>query len=185
MGSPYAGTTLELGISNAQKHEFGIVIGTPLQFLKTLWRLEASGLGLLHHEQGARRQPTSVTQGSERRIRKPLGIGRIEEHQRERLHRMRRTEVGGVTKVYRRDATDLGPVHPVEPFSLVFLDPPYGKGLADKALGSLRDGGWLTREALLVVEETKSAGFKAPEGFSELERRAYDDTEFTFLKFKI
>jgi 16S rRNA (guanine966-N2)-methyltransferase len=93
--------------------------------------------------------------------------------------------LGGVTKVYRRDATDLGPAHPVEPFSLVFLDPPYGKGLADKALISLRDGGWLTPEALLVVEEAKSAGFKVPEGFSELERRAYDDTEFTFLTFKI
>ncbi len=37
--------------------------------------------------------------------------------------------LGGVTKVYRRDATDLGPAHPVEPFSLVFLDPPYAKGL--------------------------------------------------------
>lgn len=37
--------------------------------------------------------------------------------------------LGGVTKVYRRDATDLGPAHPVEPFSLVFLDPPYGKGI--------------------------------------------------------
>src|SRR6201989_2687937 len=35
--------------------------------------------------------------------------------------------LGGVTKVYRRDATDLGPAHPMEPFSLVFLDPPYGK----------------------------------------------------------
>src|ERR1700741_2712267 len=33
--------------------------------------------------------------------------------------------LGGVTKVYRRDATDLGPGHPVEPFSLVFLAPPY------------------------------------------------------------
>jgi 16S rRNA (guanine966-N2)-methyltransferase len=93
--------------------------------------------------------------------------------------------LGGVTKVYRRDATDLGPAHPVEPFSLVFLDPPYGKGLADKALASLRHGGWLTREALLVVEEATAASFKVPEGFSELERRAYDDTEFTFLKFKI
>src|SRR3978361_2562358 len=49
--------------------------------------------------------------------------------------------LGGVKKVYRRDATDLGPAHPVEPFSLVFLDPPYRRGLADKALGSLRDGG--------------------------------------------
>nr|WP_284422640.1 MULTISPECIES: 16S rRNA (guanine(966)-N(2))-methyltransferase RsmD [unclassified Bradyrhizobium]GLH81002.1 DNA methyltransferase [Bradyrhizobium sp. SSBR45G]GLH88474.1 DNA methyltransferase [Bradyrhizobium sp. SSBR45R] len=90
--------------------------------------------------------------------------------------------LGGVTKVYRRDATDLGPAHPVEPFALVFLDPPYGRGLADKALASLRDGGWLVPSALLVVEESKAAAFKAPEGFEELERRAYDDTEFVFLR---
>ena len=90
--------------------------------------------------------------------------------------------LGGVTKVYRRDATDLGPAHPVEPFSLVFLDPPYGKGLAEQALVSLRDGGWLTPGALLVVEEAKAAGFTAPAGFEELERRAYDDTEFVFLR---
>jgi 16S rRNA (guanine966-N2)-methyltransferase len=91
--------------------------------------------------------------------------------------------LGGVTKVYRRDAIDLGPAHPVEPFSLVFLDPPYGRGLAEKALASLRDGGWLTKDALLVVEEVKAA-FVAPEGFAELERRAYDDTEFTLLRFE-
>ena len=69
-----------------------------------------------------------------------------------------------------------------EPFSLVFLDPPYGKELAEKALASLRDGGWLTPGALLVVEEAKAAQFAAPEGFEELERRAYDDTEFVFLQ---
>jgi len=90
--------------------------------------------------------------------------------------------LGGVTKVYRRDATNLGPAHPVEPFSLVFADPPYGKGLAEKALISLRDGGWLVPGALLVVEESKSASFKAPDGFADLERRAYDDTEFVFLR---
>jgi 16S rRNA (guanine966-N2)-methyltransferase len=90
--------------------------------------------------------------------------------------------LGGVTKVYRRDATDLGPAHPMEPFSLVFLDPPYGKGLAEKALVSLRDGGWLKPNALLVVEEAKAAAFAAPDGYEELERRAYDDTEFVFLR---
>jgi 16S rRNA (guanine966-N2)-methyltransferase len=90
--------------------------------------------------------------------------------------------LGGATKIYRRDATHLGPAHPVEPFSLVFLDPPYAKGLADKALVSLRDGGWLTSGALVVVEEAKAAAFKAPEGFEELERRAYDDTQFVFLR---
>ncbi len=90
--------------------------------------------------------------------------------------------LGGVTKVYRRDATHLGPAHPMEPFSLVFLDPPYAKKLAEKALASLHDGGWLTPTALLVVEETKAAEFVAPDGFEELERRVYDDTEFVFLR---
>src|SRR4249920_4249367 len=90
--------------------------------------------------------------------------------------------LGGTTKVYRRDATDLGPAHPVEPFSLVFLDPPYGKGFAEKALSSAHDGGWLRPEALVVVEEAASAKFMAPEGFQEVERRAYDDTEFVFIR---
>ena len=91
--------------------------------------------------------------------------------------------LGGITKVYRRDAGNLGPAHPVEPFSLVFLDPPYRMKLAEKALVSLRDGGWLAPGALMVVEESKAAEFAVPDGFEELERRAYDDTEFTFLRF--
>jgi 16S rRNA (guanine966-N2)-methyltransferase len=90
--------------------------------------------------------------------------------------------LGGVSKVYRRDATNLGPAHPVEPFALAFLDPPYGKGLGEQALASLRDGGWLTPRALLVVEEATSARLAAPTGFEELERRVYDDTEFVILR---
>ena len=70
--------------------------------------------------------------------------------------------LGGVTRIFRRDATKLGPAHPLEPFSLVFLDPPYGKGFAEKALRSARDGGWLRPEALVVVEEAASAKFMAP-----------------------
>jgi 16S rRNA (guanine966-N2)-methyltransferase len=90
--------------------------------------------------------------------------------------------LGGVTRIFRRDASRLGPAHPLDPFSLVFLDPPYGKGLAEKSLISARDGGWLMPEALLVVEEAADAGFKAPDGFAELERRRYDDSEFTFVR---
>ena len=90
--------------------------------------------------------------------------------------------LGGVTKVFRRDAGDLVPAHPVEPFSLVFLDPPYRMKLAEKALVSLRDGGWLRPGALAVVEEAKAAEFLSPQGFEELERRVYDDTEFVFLR---
>src|ERR1700674_1875004 len=65
--------------------------------------------------------------------------------------------LGMVTRVFRRDATKLGPAHPVEPFGLVFLDPTYRKGLAEPALAALRDGGWLTPDALVVVEEAADA----------------------------
>src|SRR4051795_5271583 len=49
--------------------------------------------------------------------------------------------LGGMTRIFRRDATRLGAAHPVEPFALVFLDPPYGRGLAAPALASARAGG--------------------------------------------
>jgi 16S rRNA (guanine966-N2)-methyltransferase len=92
--------------------------------------------------------------------------------------------LGGVTRVFRRDATQLGPAHPVEPFGLVFADPPYGHGLAEKALAAARDGGWLTPDALIVVEEAVNAQFAAPEGFEELECRAYDRTELIFVGYR-
>ena len=90
--------------------------------------------------------------------------------------------LGGVTRIFRRDAAKLGPAHPLEPFSLAFLDPPYGKGLAEQALASAKEGGWLTPGALAVVEESVEAKFTAPDGFAELERRAYGDSELIFLR---
>ncbi|HTC06910.1 MAG TPA: 16S rRNA (guanine(966)-N(2))-methyltransferase RsmD [Xanthobacteraceae bacterium] len=93
--------------------------------------------------------------------------------------------LGGTSRIFRRDATKLGPAHPVEPFALAFLDPPYGKGLAGQALASARAGGWFVPDALIVVEEAKKSAFAAPEGFAEIERRAYDDTEFVVLRFAI
>ncbi len=90
--------------------------------------------------------------------------------------------LGGASRIFRRDATKLGPAYPLDPFSLVFLDPPYGHGLAEKALAAARAGEWFTPDALVVVEEAAKAQFAAPEGFIELERRRYDDTEFVFLR---
>ena len=91
--------------------------------------------------------------------------------------------LGGVTRLFRRDATKLGEAHPVEPFSLVFCDPPYGKGLAEKSLASARDGGWLVDGATVAVEESASVEFLAPEKFEEIERREYDDTQVIFLRY--
>jgi 16S rRNA (guanine966-N2)-methyltransferase len=90
--------------------------------------------------------------------------------------------LAGVTRIFRRDATRLGPVYPVEPFTLAFLDPPYGKGLGEQALTSAREGGWLVPGSIVVVEEAVASGFTAPAEYQELERRAYDDTEFVILR---
>jgi 16S rRNA (guanine966-N2)-methyltransferase len=90
--------------------------------------------------------------------------------------------LAGISRIFRRDATKLGPRGSLQPFSLVFLDPPYGEGFAEKALGSAAAGGWLVQEAIIVVEEAAKAKFVAPPGFSELERRMYDDTEVIFLR---
>jgi len=87
----------------------------------------------------------------------------------------------GVTRIFRRDATRLGPLGPGEAYSLVFCDPPYGKGLAEAALTSALAGGWLTPQALLVVEE-RTGAFAPPEGFRELERRPYDESELILLE---
>jgi len=87
----------------------------------------------------------------------------------------------GVTKLFRRDATRLGPAGTLGRFSLAFLDPPYGRGLAERALASARDGGWLKDGAVIVVEEARTAGFAAPRGFTETDRRQNGDSELIFL----
>jgi len=91
--------------------------------------------------------------------------------------------LGGATRLFRRDATRLGPAHPIEPFDLVFLDPPYGRGLAERALSSAREGSWLAPDALVIVEEAADSGFEAPEGFETLDQRTYDDTMLMVLRF--
>ena len=88
----------------------------------------------------------------------------------------------GVTKIWRRDATDLGPLGAGAggPFGLVFLDPPYHKNLIPPALRSLRDGGWLTEHALLVAETSANETVEAP-GFEILDQRDYGETRVRIL----
>src|SRR5439155_170674 len=74
--------------------------------------------------------------------------------------------------------------HPLPPFSLAFLDPPYGQGLAESSLAAARAGGWLIPGALAIVEEAASALFTPPAGFDELERRRYDDTMLIVLRHR-
>lgn len=88
----------------------------------------------------------------------------------------------GTTRIFRRDATTMGSIGPAEPYTLAFLDPPYGKGLAEKALASLTAGGWLTISALVVIEEAAKADVVLPDGLERLDQRLYGETQVVFAR---
>jgi len=88
----------------------------------------------------------------------------------------------GQCKIWRRDATRLGPCAPQPPYELVFIDPPYGKFLGAKAVRSLLDGGWLAQDAVTVLEESARSEIDIPQGIEQMDERIYGDTKVLFLK---
>ena len=91
--------------------------------------------------------------------------------------------LSGITKIFRRDATALGSAENRGTFGLVFLDPPYGKGLGERALVSAATGGWLAPDAVAVMEERKDAAIALPVGFTEIDRRTWGDTQVLLARF--
>lgn len=90
--------------------------------------------------------------------------------------------IAGIAKLLRRDATALGPAGTMGPVDLVFLDPPYGKGLGEQALVSLREGNWLAPDATLVLEESAEVTLDLPEGYVLDDRRLYGAAAVHFLR---
>jgi 16S rRNA (guanine966-N2)-methyltransferase len=89
--------------------------------------------------------------------------------------------LNGVAKILRRDATMLGNAGTIAPFDLVFLDPPYSKGLGEKALAGAAAGGWLKPGALCVLEELAAAAIETPPAFEVLDKRKSGETQLIFL----
>ena len=89
----------------------------------------------------------------------------------------------GVTKIFRRDATGLGPAGKYGGFSLLFADPPYDNGLAPKALASAAEGGWLAPGAVVVIEDRAGAENAWPAGFTHLDTRTWGDTNVGFGRY--
>lgn len=81
--------------------------------------------------------------------------------------------------VLRKNATQLPP-NPGAPFDLIFLDPPYGKGMGEAALASAVKGNWVAPGAIVIWEE--SAAVTAPAGFTQIDQRKYGDTTITLLR---
>ena len=88
----------------------------------------------------------------------------------------------GETKIWRRDATSLGPCRG-EPFDLIFLDPPYRSGLGLRALASAREGGWIAPQALIVLEDGPADPEPAFDWLSRRDQRRYGETRVTMFHF--
>lgn len=97
---------------------------------------------------------------------------------RENVEKLR---VIGETKIFRRDATKLGPCRGA-PYDIAFLDPPYGKGMGEAALASAAAGGWLVPGALAVWEEAADVRVALPEGAELLDERRYGETAVRILR---
>jgi len=82
-------------------------------------------------------------------------------------------------EIRAQDATRLGAA-PGPGFDLVFLDPPYGRGLGERALAAALAGGWVAPGALIVWEE--SAAVVPPAGLTLLDARRYGETMISILR---
>ena len=91
-------------------------------------------------------------------------------------------ELQGVTRLFRRDATRLGPAGKIESFDLVFADPPYGRNLGEAAAAELLEGKWLKSGGLFVLEENARSAPGTIEGFLLEDRRDYGDTAICFFR---
>ncbi|MEM0947525.1 MAG: 16S rRNA (guanine(966)-N(2))-methyltransferase RsmD [Pseudomonadota bacterium] len=89
-----------------------------------------------------------------------------------------RTRADARAVVLRADATRL-PQNTYPPATVIFLDPPYGKGLGARALASATAQGWLAPDSLIIWED--AAPQTAPQGYSLTEHRRFGGTHITFL----
>jgi 16S rRNA (guanine966-N2)-methyltransferase len=93
--------------------------------------------------------------------------------------------VGGESRLLKRDATDLGVISTFQPFTLVFADPPYGKGLGEAALASALAGGWIAPDAIIVLEERSGQAIHIPSGFTVLDERQAGEGQILILKLAV
>lgn len=71
-----------------------------------------------------------------------------------------------------------------EGFDIVFIDPPFRKGLAEATLDALKAHGWLKQDALVYLEtESELANMVLPEGFDELKHKLAGQVCYRLLQF--
>ena len=89
----------------------------------------------------------------------------------------------GCTKLFKRDATNLGQNIKFPPFNFIFADPPYNRSMADKAILVAANYGWLKHQALIVIEEQVGCEIKLDDRFLCLETRLFGETQLHIYEY--
>ncbi|AGA64221.1 Ribosomal RNA small subunit methyltransferase D [Liberibacter crescens BT-1] len=100
-------------------------------------------------------------------IRKNISVLGVEEH----------------TKVLLWNVVNIQKLRIIKPFQFIFLDPPYGKKLGERALESAETGGWIAPGALVVLEEHIDADLSLSSVFRMLQKRRFRDTQMHFFRY--
>lgn len=110
----------------------------------------------------------------------------VEKHSKGRALVSRNLEALGISdettpaaQVIAGDARRLPP--PQAAFDLIFMDPPYRRGLGEAALAALREAGWLRPGALVVLEAAADEQIEIPPGYDVADRRVQGDSQVIFL----
>ena len=98
------------------------------------------------------------------------------------LARSNAKALGAEADFMQQDAIKIGACEG-EPYDLLFLDPPYNQALAPAILQALIDGGWLSDDAICVVE-TEAAHPPIPiDSLAQLQHKIYGDTAMHVLRY--
>ena len=87
----------------------------------------------------------------------------------------------GQTKIWRRDATRLGPCRGA-PYDLIFADSPYKAGLGPAALASAREGGWIAPGAVVLLETAADERTPDLPGLVHADERHYGETQVAIFR---
>ena len=167
LGKGDAGAHLRPTTDRVRESLFSILnggrFGNPIDGARVLDLFAGTGaLGLEALSRGAA-SATFVENG-----RKALGLIR---------DNIDKCRAGDAAQVIRRDATKLSDG---TPHDLIFLDPPYGKGMGEKAISAALAGGWVAPGALIVWEE--SAAITVPAGLTLLDARRFGGTTISLIR---
>ena len=95
-------------------------------------------------------------------------------------HNIERIKEGEQAEFLLANATKLPKAR--KPYDVIFLDPPYFSKLIGPTLESLRLGGWIAEEGIVVVEHDIKEILELPEHYMLLDGRRYGRAVIELLK---